>query len=131
LQWYNGPKFRWADTWNLANRFIEADSYSQHWQRSYFTQSPNHKATDDTRATVNPEGFNSCHKTLRCLPPSFVYRYGDEFEGLAEQVERCQSKLRPAYARQATRRVGLYAYYQADESVSKIFTASKDFPKPR
>jgi len=42
------PKFRW-DTWNLANRFIEADSYSLEALAKKFSHPVNHKATDDTR----------------------------------------------------------------------------------
>lgn len=116
------PKFRWADTWNLANRFIEADSYSLEAlaKKLGFTQSPNHKATDDTRATV---------ELLKALIPAIehsaayrqalVYRYGDEFEGLAKQVEAwrdASQKLRPAYLLdKLLGESGLYAYYQADE----------------
>ena len=116
------PKFRWADTWNLANRFIEADSYSLEAlaKKLGFTQSPSHKATDDTRATV---------ELLKALIPAIehcaayrqalVYRYGNEFEGLAEQVETWRDaslELRPAnLLGKLLVESGLLTYYQADE----------------
>lgn len=116
------PKFKWADTWNLANRFIEANSYSLEAlaKKLGFTQSPSHKATDDTRTTV---------ELLKALIPviehcaaysqALVYRYGDEFEGLAEQVEAWRDaslELRPAdLLDKLLVESGLYTYYQADE----------------
>lgn len=116
------PKFNWADTWNLANRFIEADSYSLAAlsKKLGFTLSPSHKATDDTRVTV---------ELLRELIPlaehgvgyrqALVYRYGNQFEGLAKQVEAWKDavyELRPAeLLDKILAESGLYIYYRTDE----------------
>lgn len=112
------PKFRWADTWNLANRFIEADSYSLEAlaKKLGFTQSPNHKATDDTRATVELlKALIPAIKHCAAYRQALVYRYGDEFEGLAEQVEAwrdASQKLRPAYLLdKLLGESGLYQYF--------------------
>lgn len=116
------PKFQWADTWNLANRYIQADSYSLEAlaQKLGFTQSPSHKATDDTRTTV--ELLKALIPAIEhCAPyrQALVYRYGYEFEGIAEQVEAwrdASQKLRPAdLLDNLLLASGLYAYYEADE----------------
>ncbi|MBG1259868.1 3'-5' exonuclease [Nostoc commune] len=48
------PKFQWADTWDLAKRFIESDSYSLEnlANKLNLNQLPTHCAIDDTRTTV-------------------------------------------------------------------------------
>lgn len=116
------PKFQWADTWNLANRFIEADSYSLEAlaKKLGFTQSPSHKATDDTLATI--ELLKALIPAIEhCAPyrQALVYRYGDEFEGLAEQIEAwrdASQELRPAeLLDKLLVESGLYTYYQTDD----------------
>ena len=120
------PKFQWSDTWNLANRFIESDSYSLEnlAQKLDLPDLPTHKALDDTRTTV---------ELLKCLIPkienrsdyrqALVYRYGEEFEPLAEQIETWRDdiqKFRPAdFLEKLLIESGLQAYYQTDRQREK------------
>ncbi len=115
------PKFQWGDTWNLANRFINSDSYSLEnlAKKLGLPDLPTHKALDDTRTTV---------ELLQYLIPkiesksdhrqALVYRYGEEFESLAEQIEMWRNdtqKFRPAdLLEKLLMESGLQAYYQTD-----------------
>jgi DNA helicase II / ATP-dependent DNA helicase PcrA len=116
------PKFQWADTWDLANRFLEADSYSLETlaNKLGLTQLPSHKAIDDTRTTVELlEALIPAIEHCAAYRQALVYRYGEEFEGLAAQVESwrdASQQLRPAdLLNNLLKESGLYAYYQIDE----------------
>jgi len=113
------PQFQWADTWNLANRFIESDSYRLGTlaKNLNLNESPTHRAIDDAKTTV--ELF------LHLIPlieensderRSLVYRYGDNFETLANQIETWKDKIqerRPAnLLKGILEESGLYAYYE-------------------
>lgn len=120
------PKFQWGDTWNLANRLIDSDSYSLEnlAKKLGLPDLPTHKALDDTRTTV---------ELLKYLSPkvenksdyrqALVYRYGEEFEPLAEQIETWRDeiqKLRPAdLLKKLLMESGLQAYYQTDRQREK------------
>ncbi|MFB8789323.1 MAG: 3'-5' exonuclease [Potamolinea sp.] len=116
------PKFKWADTWNLANRFIEADSYSLSAlaKKLGFTHSPSHQATDDTYATIELLHY-LIPAIEHCAPycQALVDRYGEEFERLAEQIEAWRDdsqELRPAkLLDKLLLESGLYIYYQSDD----------------
>jgi DNA helicase II / ATP-dependent DNA helicase PcrA len=128
------PKFQWADTWNLANRYIEADSYSlaSLAKKLGLIHSPNHKATDDTRTTV---------ELLKTLIPAIedgttsrqnlVSRYGKEFEKLAEQVRNwrdASQQLRPAdLLEKLLLESGLYAYYDEEKCRQNLLQLVKIF----
>ncbi|MDJ0735055.1 MAG: 3'-5' exonuclease [Nostocaceae cyanobacterium] len=96
------PKFKWADTWNLANRFIESDSYSLENLASKLnlTHLPSHSAVDDTRTTVELLAILIPLIQIRAdYRQALVYRYGEEFENLADDIEswkNASQKLRPA-----------------------------------
>ncbi|WP_198648561.1 3'-5' exonuclease, partial [Cyanothece sp. BG0011] len=96
------PSFQWGDTWNLANRFIQAERYSLEFLANQLnlTNSPTHRALNDTNTTV---------ELLDLLIPKIkkhsqerqklVSQYGQNFEPLAKQVETWKNdmyKLRPA-----------------------------------
>lgn len=116
------PTFQWADTWNLANRFIKSDSYSLENLaiKLNLTQLPSHRAIDDTRATI---------ELLATLVPlikiradhrqALVYRYGEKFKNLAHDIESwrdASQKLRPAnLLGEILVDSGLYDYYQQEE----------------
>ncbi|QSJ16145.1 UvrD-helicase domain-containing protein [Nostoc sp. UHCC 0702] len=116
------PKFQWADTWDLANRFLEAESYSLETlaNRLSLFHSPSHKAIDDARTTVELlEALIPAIEHCAAYRQALVYRYGQEFEGLAEQVEswrEASQKLRPVdLLSNLLKESGLYAYYKTDE----------------
>ncbi|MFW6295791.1 MAG: 3'-5' exonuclease [Halothece sp.] len=116
------PKFQWADTWNLANRFIEADSYRLEdlANQLRLTQSPSHHAIDDTRTTVELLNVLIPRIQFRAdYRQALLYRYGEGFEGLAEQIEiwrDTSQELRPAHLLgKILVESGLYDYYQDNE----------------
>jgi DNA helicase-2/ATP-dependent DNA helicase PcrA len=116
------PQFQWGDTWDLAKRFIKADSYSLKnlANKLNLHQLPSHRALDDTRATV---------ELLTILIPvikhradyrqALVYRYGEEFEPLANDIhswKNASQKLRPAdLLGNILIESGLYDYYEYHE----------------
>ena len=115
------PKFQWGDTWNLANRFINADSYSLEnlAKKLGLPDLPTHKALDDTRTTVELlEYLIPKIESKSDYRQALVYRYGEEFESLAEQIETWRDdsqKLRPAdLLEKLLMESGLQAYYQTD-----------------
>ncbi|MGK7883613.1 MAG: 3'-5' exonuclease [Crocosphaera sp.] len=98
----NIPSFQWGDTWNLSNRFIQAERYSLEFLANQLnlTHLPTHRALDDTHTTV---------ELLDLLIPKIkqhsqqrqklVSKYGENFKPLAQQVEIWKNdmyKLRPA-----------------------------------
>ncbi|MBS9390867.1 MAG: UvrD-helicase domain-containing protein [Dolichospermum sp. WA123] len=117
------PQFQWGDTWDLAKRFIPADSYSLEnlATKLNLNQFPNHSAINDTRATV---------ELLAILIPlvkhradyrqALVYRYGKGFENLADDIQSWKNtsqKLRPAdLLGNILIDSGLYDYYENHES---------------
>jgi DNA helicase-2/ATP-dependent DNA helicase PcrA len=116
------PKFQWADTWNLATRFIEADSYNLEAlaEKLNLAQFPNHNAMEDTLTTV--ELLTKLIPFVRLKADyrqALVYRYGNEFAGLAEQIDNwrdASQELRPAQLlNKVIEESGLYSYYQFDE----------------
>ncbi|NEO32778.1 MAG: UvrD-helicase domain-containing protein [Symploca sp. SIO3C6] len=114
------PEFLWADTWNLANRFIKADSYSlENLAAQLHLPKPNHQATDDTLTTI---------KLLEYLIPliapgeayrqALVYRYGDQFEELAQQIENWRDASQELRPPEILNRImiesGLIDFYRSD-----------------
>ncbi|MDB9447401.1 3'-5' exonuclease [Anabaena sp. CS-542/02] len=116
------PTFKWSDTWDLAKRFIKSESYNLQSLANKLNlhQLPNHHALDDTLTTV---------ELLAVLIPlvqaradyrqALVYRYGEEFENLADAVEswkNASQRLRPAdLLGKILVESGLYDYYQQHE----------------
>ena len=116
------PKLQWEDTLELANRFLESERYSLEVIAEHFNLShrPTHKAMDDVETTID---------LLALLIPlveqradyrqALVYRYGEAFEGLAEQMDYwrdASQSLRPSDLLDILlRESGLYNYYQSKE----------------
>ncbi|MDX2256593.1 MAG: 3'-5' exonuclease, partial [Pseudanabaenaceae cyanobacterium bins.39] len=116
------PKLQWGDTLELANRFIDSDRYSLEILAEHLNlvHLPSHKAMDDVRTTID---------LLSVLVPlvgrradyrqALVYRYGDEFEMLAKQMDDwrdASQSLQPSdLLDKLLVESGLYGYYQADE----------------
>jgi DNA helicase II / ATP-dependent DNA helicase PcrA len=113
------PKFLWADTWNLANRFIFSDQYSLENLATQLNlnQSPNHHAMDDTLTTVE-----LLEKLIPLIQEKsqdrqvLVSKYGEKFEILAEKFETwrdASQKIRPAnLLMKITIESRLYDFYQ-------------------
>ncbi|MHC5823432.1 MAG: 3'-5' exonuclease, partial [Nostoc sp.] len=116
------PKLQWEDTLDIANRFIESDRYNLEALAKHLNLAhlPSHKAMDDVRTTID---------LLAVLIPliehkadyrqALVYRYGEAFEGFAEQIDNwrdASQRLRPSYLLDKLLvESGLYSYYQAEE----------------
>lgn len=117
------PKLEWSDTWNLANRFIQSDSYSLVNLAEKFlniSQFAAHQAIDDARVTV---------KLLQKLIPEIqknslerqnLANYNDKsFKTLAQNIESWRDmsqELRPAeLLKKVLLESGLYAYYKQEE----------------
>lgn len=116
------PKLQWEDTLELANRFIESDRYNLEALAECLNliHLPSHRAMDDVRTTID---------LLAVLVPlvqrradyrqALVYRYGEEFEGLAEQMDNwrdASQSLRPSdLLGKLFVESGLYSYYQPEE----------------
>ena len=96
------PSWHWADTWNLAQRFLKADSYSLGSLVDLLglPSTPNHQAMDDVRATVDlltvlmPLVMSSAdaRRTVVC-------RHREVFETLSEKIVEWNDlsrSLRPA-----------------------------------
>ncbi|MDP5338825.1 MAG: UvrD-helicase domain-containing protein [Nodularia sp. (in: cyanobacteria)] len=116
------PKFQWADTWDLAKRFIKSDSYSlpNLANKLNLHQVPNHHAMDDTRTTVELLAILIPLVKVRAdYRQALVYRYGEEFETLANTIEAwrdASQRLRPAdLLGKILVESGLYDYYQQQE----------------
>ena len=116
------PKLQWEDTLELAHRFINSESYKLEALSEYLDlpHKPSHQAMDDVRTTID---------LLTVLIPlverradyrqALVYRYGEEFEGLAEQVNNWRDAsqvLRPAkLLDKLLVESGLSSYYRSQE----------------
>jgi DNA helicase-2/ATP-dependent DNA helicase PcrA len=118
----SAPRLRWEDTLELANRFIEADRYSlealaEHLNLAHL---PSHKAMDDVRTTIELLAvlipLVGCRADYR---QALVYRYGEEFEELAEQMDNwrdtSQTMRPPDLLNKLLVESGLYKYYQSEE----------------
>lgn len=96
------PQFQWGDTWDLAKRFIPADNYSLENLATQLNlnQLPSHRALDDTHTTVELLTILiSLIKHRADYRQALVYRYGEEFEALANDIQSWKNtsqKLRPA-----------------------------------
>lgn len=117
------PKLQWGDTLELANRFIESDRYSlevlaEHLNLAHL---PSHKAMDDVRTTIDLLGVLAPLVERRAdYRQALVYRYGDEFEILAGEMDDwrdASQTLRPSnLLDKLLLESGLYSYYEADEN---------------
>lgn len=120
------PKLQWADTWNLANRFIEADSYSLEALAAKLNLTkPNHKAIDDTRTTVELlKALIPLIKPGEAYRQAIVYRYGEQFEVVAKQIEDwryASQKLRPVQLLEKLLvESGLSDYYRNDKRLQNL-----------
>ncbi|MEG3876028.1 3'-5' exonuclease [Microcoleus sp. herbarium7] len=116
------PKLQWEDTLELANRFIESERYSLEILADNLNLAhlPSHKAMDDVRTTIDLLGLLIPLVERRAdYRQALVYRYGAEFEKLAEQMEHwrdaSQSLRPPDLLDKLLVESGLYSYYQAEE----------------
>ena len=116
------PKLQWEDTLELAHRFIESDRYSLEVLAKHLNLAhlPSHKAMDDVRTTIDLLGMLAPLVGLRTdHRQALVYKHGDEFERLAEQIEHWRDVsqiLRPSdLLDKLLVESGLYSYYQAEE----------------
>ncbi|MGD1943718.1 MAG: 3'-5' exonuclease [Leptolyngbyaceae cyanobacterium] len=115
------PKLKWGDTLELANRFVESDRYSLEVLAKHLNLAhlPSHKAMDDVRTTIDLLGVLAPLVERRAdYRQALVYRYGDEFKRLAEQVDdwrdASQSLRPPDLLDKFLVESGLYSYYQKD-----------------
>ncbi len=135
------PQWVWADTLNLARRFVEAENYrlGHLAQVLHLPTTPTHRAMDDVATTV--------HLLAHLIPKleataadrtALYYRYGEAFEPLAEAIAQWKAlshRLRPAeLLRQVLQTSGLLHHYRQDsqrvqnlEQMVTIF-ASQDDP---
>ena len=96
------PIWQWADTWNLAHRFIQTDSYSLENLAAQLglTSIPNHQAMADVRTTVELlESLIPLVKDAADYRQAIVYKYGEVFEPLAQEIttwKKLGQTLRPA-----------------------------------
>ena len=116
------PKLQWGDTLELANRFVDSDRYSLEVLAEHLNlvHLPSHKAMDDVKTTIDLLVFLVPLVERRAdYRQALVYRYGDEFEILAEQMDHwrdASQTLRPSeLLEKLLVESGLYSYYQADE----------------
>jgi DNA helicase-2/ATP-dependent DNA helicase PcrA len=138
------PDWAWADTLNLARRFLKAENYRlEHLaQVLNLPTSPNHHALDDVATTV---------ELLHVLIPqmeataadrtALYYRYGDAFAPLANDIAQWQAlshRLRPAeLLSQVLQTSGLRHHYRREPQrlqnlgqMVEIFTAQDDLALP-
>ncbi|MBK1990105.1 UvrD-helicase domain-containing protein [Sphaerospermopsis aphanizomenoides BCCUSP55] len=116
------PQLQWGDTWDLAKRFISANSYKLESLANQLNlnQLPTHRAIDDARTTVELLAILipliKVHADYR---QALVYRYGEQFETLANDIEtwkNASQKIRPAdLLGKILIESGLYDYYQEHE----------------
>ncbi len=115
-------KLQWEDTLELANRFIESERYSLEVLAEHLnlTHLPSHKAMDDVETTIDLLGLLIPLVERRAdYRQALVYRYGELFEGLAEQVEHWRDvsqSLRPSdLLDKLLVESGLYNYYKSEK----------------
>lgn len=96
------PAWSWSDTWNLAQRFLQADSYSLEKLAVglKLSSTPNHQALDDVMTTVE-----LLDKLIPFIESGVVSRqnitssYKESFDSLAREIARWKElsqTLRPA-----------------------------------
>ncbi|MFH7242335.1 MAG: 3'-5' exonuclease [Spirulina sp.] len=96
------PNWAWADTLNLARRFVEAENYrlGHLAQVLNLPTTPTHNAMDDVTTTV--ELLHALIPKLEATAAdrtALYYRYGETFEPLAEAIAQWKTlshTLRPA-----------------------------------
>lgn len=96
------PIWPWADTWNLAARFVQAESYSlaNLARQLNLASTPNHHAMDDVETTV--QLLHHLIPRLQATAADRVaiyYKYGEQFAPLAEEIARwtlLSQTIRPA-----------------------------------
>ncbi|TAE54504.1 MAG: DNA helicase UvrD [Nostocales cyanobacterium] len=116
------PQLQWGDTWDLAKRFISANSYKLESLATQLNlkQLPTHCAIDDARTTVELLAILIPLIKVRAdYRQALVYRYGEQFETLANEIEIWKNdsqKIRPAdLLGKILIDSGLYDYYQEHE----------------
>jgi DNA helicase-2/ATP-dependent DNA helicase PcrA len=116
------PNLRWGDTLELANRFIKSERYSLEVlaEKLNLSHLPSHKAMDDVRATIDLLAILIPLVARRAdYRQALVYRYGEEFEILAQQMDHwrdASQSLRPTnLLDKVLVESGLYQYYHAEE----------------
>ncbi|BAY42254.1 UvrD/REP helicase (plasmid) [Nostoc sp. NIES-2111] len=119
----NVPKLKWADTLDIATRFINSNSYKLEELAVKFQLSkPNHRATNDVRTTVELlEILIPLIKYGEAYRQALINKYYEGFElltDLAKQVEAwrdASQQLRPAaLLKKVLLESGLLAYYESD-----------------
>lgn len=117
------PQFQWGDTWDLAKRFISANSYKLESLATQLNlqQLPTHRAIDDARTTVELLAILiPLIKTHADYRQELVYRYGEQFENLAHDIQtwrNASQRLRPAnLLGKILIESGLYDFYEDNES---------------
>lgn len=94
--------WQWADTWNLANRFIRAESYSlENLARQLnLASTPNHHAMDDVVTTVQLLGhLVPLIQETAGDRVAIYYKYGEKFAPLADEIAHWKAlsqTIRPA-----------------------------------
>lgn len=134
------PNWVWADTLNLARRFVEAENYrlGHLAQVLHLPTTPNHHAMDDVATTV--------HLLAYLIPKleatatdrtALYYRYGDTFASLADDIAHWKAlshRLRPAeLLSQVLQDSGLHQHYGREpqrlqnlDQMVAIFAAQDD-----
>ena len=116
------PQLKYQDTLDISNRFIKSENYKLETLAELLNLAhlPTHKAMDDVLTTID---------LLAVLIPlverrvdyrqALVYRYGEEFEGLAEQIDNWRDASQTMRPWELLDRLivdsGLYGYYQSEE----------------
>lgn len=116
------PQLKYQDTLDISNRFIKSENYKLETLAELLNLAhlPTHKAMDDVLTTID---------LLAVLIPlverrvdyrqALVYRYGDEFEGLAEQMDNWRDASQTMRPWELLDRLivdsGLYGYYESEE----------------
>lgn len=96
------PIWQWADTWNLANRFLQVESYSLENLASQLNlaSTPNHHAMDDVSTTVQLLGhLVPLIQETAGDRVAIYYKYGEKFAPLADEISHWKAlsqTIRPA-----------------------------------
>jgi DNA helicase-2/ATP-dependent DNA helicase PcrA len=116
------PNLKWEDTLELANRFIESERYSLEIlaEKLNLKHRPSHQAMDDVKTTIDLLAILIPLVAQRAdYRQALVYRYGEEFELLAQQMGHWRDTsqtLRPAsLLDKLLIESGLYQYYKNED----------------
>ncbi|MBD2028236.1 3'-5' exonuclease [Leptolyngbya sp. FACHB-711] len=134
------PTWQWADTWNLAHRFIATESYSLEnlAKKLKLTSSPNHHAMDDVRTTTELLAYLMPFVENQSSDRVALYsKHGEDFAPLAEEIsnwKQLSQQLRPAkLLKHILQSSGLARHYASDQSriqnlaqLMKIFQEKDD-----